>query len=195
MGAVPIRPRKRLTRRQRFTNTLFVLGLLMAATVWLFTFRPQRLGGPVAYVMIEGTSMIPTYHSGDLVIVRGADSYRAGQIVAYRVPRGQFGEGVVIIHRIVGGSPADGFVMQGDNNPDADEWHPTTSDILGAAWLLVPRAGLALSALHAPLPLASLATGVVIALILTPSDRRQGSRRQVPSARPSPPPRKWPTVP
>jgi signal peptidase I len=178
MGAVPIRRRVRLTRRQRLANSLFATGIILLAVVWTFTFRPQRLGGPVAYVMIEGVSMLPTFHSGDLVIVRRGDTYEPGQVVAYRVPQGEFGAGVVIVHRIVGGSSQDGFLLQGDNNPDPDEWRPTDRDIMGSVWLVAPRLGAALSFLHAPLPLASLATGAAVAIVLTTGARVASTPRR-----------------
>jgi len=120
--------------------------------------------------------MVPTYHTGDLVVVRRRSAYEKGDVVAYRIPSGDVGAGTVVFHRIVGGSSRKGFLMQGDNNPVPDDWHPRDADIVGRSWLVFPRAGTLLAFLHDPLPLASLAAGVAVALIVVPGKkRREGS--------------------
>jgi hypothetical protein len=68
--------------------------------------------------------------------------------------------------------------MQGDNNPAPDDWHPKAGDILGTAWMSVPRLGAVLAFLHSPLPLASLAAGIAVALVLVPAQQgRKGTKR------------------
>ena len=59
--------------------------------------------------------MQPTLYEGDLAVVRQQSSYEEGDIVAFRVPEGEDGEGAIIIHRIVGGDAENGFILQGDN--------------------------------------------------------------------------------
>jgi signal peptidase len=147
---------------------------------WGLTLRPQSLGGPAGYVMVRGISMNPTYHTGDLAITRPEPSYRRGDVVAYRVPNGEVGEGILVIHRIVGGSARDGYVLQGDNNEAPDDWRPKNADVVGRTWFVLPRAGLVLGWLHAPLPLASLAAGFAIAMVLVPDD---GEKAAGPSRR------------
>ena len=147
--------------------------LLVIAGAWFTMLRPQSLGGPSGYIMIRGTSMLPTYVTGDLVITHAAAGYEVGDIVAYRVPSGDFGEGIVVIHRIIGGSAEEGFVIQGDNNPFKDDWYPTPADIVGKAWVRLPRVGLVLGFLHAPVPLACLAAATVIVLVLFPKKKER----------------------
>ena len=172
-----------------------MLGVVLvagAAAAWALTLRPQSLGGPSGYVMVRGVSMNPTYRTGDLVVTRSQGSYGRGDIVAYRVPKGDVGEGIVVIHRIIGGSARDGYLVQGDNNEAPDGWLPKNADVMGKAWFALPRGGLVLAWLHAPVPLASMAAGIVIAMVLVPAGGEErdvpsrGGRRRPAAARPRP---------
>ena len=55
---------------------------LVLAAVWLFW--PSALGGGTTYVATHGNSMEPGFHTGDLAILRPADRYAVGDVVAYR---------------------------------------------------------------------------------------------------------------
>jgi signal peptidase len=139
---------------RRAKKLTWYLIAIASCTAWAFTLRPQSLGGPAGYVMVRGISMLPTYHTNDLVITRQRASYSKGDIVAYRVPSGQVGAGIVVIHRIIGGSGSSGYVVPGD--------------IVGKAWLLGPQTGRLLLLLRAPIPLASIAAGIAMAIVLVP---------------------------
>ena len=65
-------------------------------------------------------------------------SYQVGDIVVYNPP--DVG-GARVIHRIIGGNGADGWVMQGDNNDFVDPWEPTDDRVLGKAVLHLPKVG------------------------------------------------------
>jgi signal peptidase len=154
------------------------VGIVFCAALlgsWWNTIRPVSLGGPMGYVLVRGVSMLPTFHTGDLVLTRREHFYRTGDIVAYRVPKGDFGSGTVVIHRIMGGSDADGYTTKGDNNAFLDDWHPRVSDIVGRAWVRVDRVGSWLAALRAPLPLAAAAATFVIVMVLLAPSRRSGN--------------------
>jgi signal peptidase len=133
---------------------------LMAAivVVWALLFRPQFLGGPAAYVMVSGMSMEPTLHNGDLVVAHRRDHFRVGDTVVYRVPKGEAGAGSMIIHRIVGGSAAKGWIVQGDNRDVPDLWRPKAGNIVGSTWLHVPGAGTILAYAMSPFALATIST-------------------------------------
>ena len=109
--------------------------------IWVFILRPQSLGGPAQYIVIRGTSMLPTFQNGDLVIVQSSPTYVAGDAIAYRVPSGEIGEGHVIVHRIKSGNEADGFAVHGDNNDAIEPWKPRATDIAGKMWVVVPGVG------------------------------------------------------
>src|SRR5579884_3084025 len=125
------------------------LGALVAACLWFGL--PQSLGGRAAWVLVSGTSMLPRFHTGDLVLVEHQSSYHVGEVVAYRIPKGQVGAGHVVIHRIVGGNGRSGWTMKGDNRTASDLWYPTNHDVLGARFLRIPDAWFVLRVFHMPI--------------------------------------------
>jgi signal peptidase len=150
----------------------WLVGVLLVISAWAFTLRPASLGGPAGYVMVRGVSMLPTYIGGDLIVTHKHPNYAKGDIIAYKVPKGDFGAGIVVIHRVIGGDATHGFITQGDNNGFPDDWRPTPKDIVGKAWVRLPKLGIVLAFLHAPLPLASLAVAIVIVFVLFPDDKK-----------------------
>ena len=143
---------------------LLSYGLTLAAFVaWWVLFRPAGLGGPATYVVIRGDSMLPVYNTGDLVILHAAPSYGPGDIVGYIVPDGEIGEGLLVVHRIISGTDAEGFVLQGDNNPAPDPWLPHANLIAGTPWIEIPGVGRIITFLHQPAALAALAVSLLCA--------------------------------
>ncbi len=123
-------------RRTAADILVFALIVVAAFAIW-----PVRLGGGTSYIIIKGTSMEPKFHTGDLAVLRSQDSYRKGDIVAYRIPAGSAGAGHLVIHRIIGRSHG-GYLMKGDNRTTPDTWYPKASDVLGKFRLLVPLPGI-----------------------------------------------------
>jgi signal peptidase I len=155
--------------------TVTLLGAV--AIVWAFTLRPQTLGGPAMFVAVRGSSMLPTYQHGDLVVVQSAASYSVGEVVAYRVPAGQIGEGKVVIHRIIGGDGARGFTLKGDHNTAPDPWMPKQDDMVGVATFRLPNAGRLVALVQEPVILAGLAAALVVTVVLLrPPPPRRGRR-------------------
>jgi signal peptidase I len=145
------------------------IGLVLLTAIlagWLVLLRPVSLGGSVTYVVIRGDSMEPTYASGDLLIVRHEPAYGSRDVVAYRVPEGEVGEGMVVVHRIVGGTAGAGFTLRGDNNPSLDPWLPRGTDVVGKAWLLIPGLGRVLMVIRQPLVLAAIAASLVVGVVI-----------------------------
>jgi signal peptidase len=149
-----------------------MIGRLAAAATlalvgaWLLLLRPTLLGGPATYLLVSGQSMEPTIHAGSLVILLRGPAYRAGEVVAYRIPGGGPASGLNVIHRIAGGSGEAGFVMRGDNTNAADLWRPRTNDILGTPVFIVPGAMPVLLFLRSPIVIASLAAALSVYLLL-----------------------------
>jgi signal peptidase I len=169
-----------MTRRSIVRAAWLVFAVVLAGG-WYLGLRPESLGGGTGYVTIRGTSMLPVYETGDLVLTRKQPSYSKGDIVAYRVPDGDLGEGIVVIHRIVGGNASDGFELLGDNNPEKDDWYPTDADVVGKAWVHVPKVGIVLSYLHSPAPLASLAAAVAVVFVAFPKRKSDDAKLAEPS--------------
>lgn len=143
-----------------------ILLVIAACVFWAMFLRPQSLGGRTGYVLVSGTSMAPRYHTGDLVLVERQSSYHVGQVIAYHVPKGDPMAGAQVIHRIVGGDAAKGFVVQGDNRTAPDVWHPKPEDIVGAKALRIPQAVVVLQFLRSPLLLGLLAASFVFVHLL-----------------------------
>jgi signal peptidase I len=130
--------------------TVIALQLAFVAALGWYCL-PQRLGGRADWVMVSGTSMLPALHTGDLVLVEHQSSYHVGEVVAYRVPKGEIGAGYVVIHRIIGGNGRTGWKLQGDNRTAPDLWHPTDHDVIGSKLLRIPDAWFVIRLLHMPL--------------------------------------------
>jgi signal peptidase I len=152
---------------------VFVVFLATSAALcaWAVSLAPQFLGGPAGYVIVAGNSMEPALWNGDLALVRERPTYDVGAVVAYRVPSGEAVAGSLVIHRIVGGSAARGYSMQGDNRSGKDIWRPKRDDVVGALWFKVPHAGIVFHLLRAPLALALVSALIVFVLVARPRGR------------------------
>jgi len=161
-------------RIARAASLTFVAALML---VWAVTLRPQVLGGPAMFVALRGSSMLPAYEHGDLVVVESAENYKIGEVVAYRVPKGEVGEGRVVIHRIVAGDATSGFTLQGDNNSAPDPWHPRQAEMVGTAAFRVSHAGRIIWLVQQPAILAGLASAIVVTVVIARPPRPNGSVR------------------
>lgn len=156
-------------RRRRLVIWTVALVPVFAALWWL---RPVTLGGDTAYVIVAGNSMRPTYAPGDLVVTRARSEYISGDIVLYRVPRGQPGAGLRVIHRIVDVRPDGSFVTQGDNRERSDEWTPRAANVEGKPRYIMRGVGIWLRKLVEPHILATV-MAISIMWATWPSPRRR----------------------
>jgi len=116
-------------------------------------------------IIVSGSSMEPTMHTGDLIIVWPASSYTLGSVVTYRIPDGTPGEGKIVVHRVIG-FEGDRLVTQGDNNAEIDPWNPAVDDVIGRRRVLIPGVGKVIAFFLQPAVLASLAAGISTAWIV-----------------------------
>ena len=159
-----------IQRKDRKLNALWsTIALLIVVGVWV-TLAPVQVGGPATYIIVNGNSMEPLYHRGDLVILHVADLYQVGDIVTYRHP--DIGP---VIHRIIE-QQDDQFTLRGDNNNQDDTYRPTSNEVIGKAWLQIPSVGKYLTAARSPFNLAILAVVLVI-VGLGPSRKQKSDRK------------------
>ena len=156
----------RLRRAAGIVLTLAVLG----GAWWVLA--PSALGGSTAFVVVDGTSMMPRFHRSDLVALRPASAPRVGDVVGYRSAM----LGRVVLHRIVA-VKGDHYVLKGDNNSFIDPEQPTQSDLVGKLWFSLPSAGQAIGALRVPWVLATVAALLVLAFGLDGSGSRSRDDR------------------
>ena len=130
---------------------------ILSILAWVILLRPQGWGGPASYVMVSGESMEPTLSNGDFVIARAKSAYEVGDVIVFRVPEEDAGGGALVIHRLVGGSASEGFVMQGDNRDRPDIWKPVPDQIAGELFVAIPGGARALLFLRSPFILALFA--------------------------------------
>lgn len=164
----------RAQARARLRRVIELALGIAAIAIWAVTLRPTSLGGPATYVVVRGDSMLPTFQSGDLVVLQAAAGYAAGDVVGYHVPGGEVGEGALVVHRIAAGDGQAGFTMLGDNNPAPDPWVPGASDVAGRAWLVIPGVGRLIAFVQRPAAAGALATSLVVMLAFArPATRRR----------------------
>jgi signal peptidase I len=160
---------RRIPLRSFLLAAAFVLVL---ASAWWYL-APTQLGGSTRYVITHGTSMEPRFHTGDLAIVRPADQYKVGEIVAYWSTMLH----TVVLHRIIAVHGSH-FVFKGDNNNFIDPVEPTRPELVGKLWLHLPRAGAWLDLLHNP-AVAAVLCAVLGSILLFGfrEQRRRGRKR------------------
>lgn len=165
--SVLVRPRVRSA-----FGWVVVVGLVVGVALH----RPTLLGGRTSYVFVGGTSMEPALRTGDLVLVEPARSYVVGDVVAYRPLQAP---DRTIVHRIVGGDDAAGFIVRGDGRVTPDFDRPHGSELLGRAVLVAPLVGWAIALLQSPIGSSTLAVAA-LAVGLAPVISTLRTRRRVP---------------
>jgi signal peptidase I len=142
------------------------------------------LTGRVGYVVTDGISMEPLYHTGDLVIIAQASSYHVGEIVAYH---GDLDGHLVVLHRIVGGNGTSGFVLKGDNNHSTDPVHPKAGQVIGRAVLHIPKVGKIITSPEIRALLALIIVVVLVSLLVGPRRKPALKPRRGPALEPRAP--------
>jgi signal peptidase I len=113
--------------------------LVVAALPVLWFFAPIQLHGHTGYAIVDGISMEPSYHGGDLVLIHEQPRYSVGEVVAYHSRK----TGVVVLHRIARMTADGRYVFKGDNNSFFDP-PAKAQDLIGAKWLRAPKVGAAM---------------------------------------------------
>lgn len=149
-----------------------ILWMVIGVNAWFLW--PESLGGSTAFIIVNGTSMEPTYYQGDLVVARKGEP-QVGDVVVYE-PEGYGGARVV--HRIIGGDATTGWVTQGDNNDWIDQWQPTNEAIVGIVEMHFGGIGKVTAFFLTPWPWAFVLLSAV-ALLLWPEDEDEGDGKSL----------------
>jgi len=160
--------------RRPLRSLLTATALAGVVVLWLL-FAPIEIGGPAAYAVINGNSMEPGLHRGDLVVLHQTDDYQVGDIVTYRHPT--VGR---VIHRIVAVAD-DRFVLKGDNNTWLDSYQPSQAEVIGKFWLYAPSVGKIVEQVRQPWTAAFLVSvgGLAIIASFQADMARTRDRRRV----------------
>ena len=149
-----------------------VTSAAIALVVLIGGLLPQQLGGRMSYVITNGSSMLPHFHAGDLVIVRREPTYRVGEVAAFHNQQLH----VIVLHRIVA-IRGNRYVFKGDNNSFVTTYEPTKSQIVGAEWLHVPGGGRIIIDLRTPV-IAAFLLGALWLFSFWPTSRSRRMRRR-----------------
>jgi len=139
------------TKAKRFVHILTwvfaVFWILFAGTSMVYVIAAGRSpNGPelfgYKFMMVLSDSMIPTIHSGDLVVGQPPKlgEIGPGQVITYRNHRAQR----LITHRVVQVTKAGdelAFITQGDGNNQPDEIPVPARDVVATFTARVPYAG------------------------------------------------------
>lgn len=154
--------------RKRAVRRLVDLAFLAAIAVTAWLLWPASLGGDTRLIAVEGASMEPTYHLGDVVIARENPNPKVGDVIVFRIPEGQPAAGLLIIHRIIAVWPDGTYKTQGDNRTTPDPFHIASSDIVGTPVLTLPRFGRFIGLASSPAVIGAC-TGLIATLMLWPT--------------------------
>lgn len=143
--------------------------LFLVLAIGWSQFAPPSLGGRTTFLVVQGSSMLPRFHAGDLVAVRSAAHYPIGSLAAYEyVPFH-----AIYFHQIVGRQGSH-YVFKGINNRFVDgPFEPTREQIIGRFWLDLPGVGRWLTFWHQPVHAALLVAGLTLVLVLSNPRRRR----------------------
>ncbi|WP_375492146.1 signal peptidase I [uncultured Jatrophihabitans sp.] len=156
------------TTNRRFHFGVAACALLMITAGVLVS---SEFGGMPKFVTTHGTSMEPRFHTGDLGVLRHADSYHVGDIAAYHSTTLH----TIVMHRIV--KIQDGrYTFKGDNNSWLDPAPAKRSQLVGTLAVRVPHGGIVLEDAKRLLPFALAAIVLLAGTGVAATQRRRGRR-------------------
>jgi signal peptidase len=119
---------------------------VLACGAWFLW--PSQFGGSTSLVVVSGPSMQPTFHDGDVLVIRKRTP-APGDVIVFTVPErnGQ------IVHRVIERREDGTMIVQGDNRSTPDLPLPRDADVVGVAVQLIPQGWLLLRLATSPLVL------------------------------------------
>ncbi|MDE3008758.1 MAG: signal peptidase I [Acidobacteriota bacterium] len=167
------RPRPSRLRRILSAVAWYLIPSLVAAcALSYFAYAlVERINPPV--LAVQGTSMLPTLRTGDLVILRHANvkTLDRGDIIALKVPtidQKTYGLPASVVHRIIQVQHTNFgviYVTKGDHNAGPDLFHTQFNAVIGQLRGVVPGVGYPLLFVESRDGKIFLASLVIIALL------------------------------
>ncbi len=158
----------------RWLQSVFAaLMLVITVTAWV-VFAPSQLGGQAIYVIVNGKSMEPLFHFGDLVIAHSSPIYQVGDVVVYHSAELKS----LVFHRIIA-TDLDHFILKGDNNSWIDSYQPSQAELIGKFWILIPNTGRVVKWLQSPLSMGIMAGVLGIVLMGLFFNRPKNGREMI----------------
>ncbi len=120
-------------------------------------------------MVVEGTSMVPTYHDGDLLLIqRNIDTgnLAIGEIIIFHSPN-HYDQ--LIVHKVVERVVISGeiyYKTKGDNNPVADPWLVPPDNVVASVSADVPYLGQMLILIYNPFVRISIAALAFIFILI-----------------------------
>lgn len=171
-----VKTRRPWTMKRTVSVVFSVLSTLLLAGFCLLAW-PTSLGGKAAWVTVSGTSMLPNYRTGDMVLAWNDGNWHVGDVVLYSVDGTSTN---LIVHRLVSGDATSGWIAQGDNKPAPDPWTIPQSSVRGRELVHIPFVGVVLTAARTPQVLAIAAGALVFgAVLMVPKRKRKLERIKV----------------
>ena len=138
-------------QRSEMTKTLFVIAIIVGATLGGFGLFTIAMGTPTPLVVVESDSMIPTLYRGHLLVLQAQpqDEIVVGDIIVFHASY----HDKPIVHRIIQIENVSGvlhYITKGDNNDMADMGYRVYEDIIGVVILAIPYIGNVTLFLHEP---------------------------------------------
>ena len=165
MSATTLFRTHRQLARRVFNVAGFIASLLLSWYLW-----PASLGGDTHFVVVQGSSMEPTFHLGEAIMVKDNPSPEVGDIIVFNIPADEPAGGMLVIHRVRSIRPDGSYETQGDNRATPDTFHTTDGDVMGSPVHAVPHVGRLIGLASKPIVVA-LATGSVAVMLLWPKRR------------------------
>ena len=154
-------------QRSELVKTVFVILIIIGATVGAFGVFTIAMGTSSPLVVVESESMIPNLHIGDLLVLQAhaPEDIIVGDIIVYNADW----HNKPIVHRIVERQYVGTeyrYFTQGDNNSIRDPGYRVYEDIVGVVIIAIPYIGYVTLFLHEPYGLAIVLVLFAALLIL-----------------------------
>jgi signal peptidase len=176
-------------QRPESAKTIFVILIIIGATLGAFGTFTIAMGTSSPLVVVESESMIPTLNVGDLLVLQShaPEAINVGDIIVYTASW----HDKPIVHRIVERQLVGTeyrYFTQGDNNTIRDPGYRVYDDIVGVVVFTIPYLGYVTLFLHEPYGIAIVIV-LFIALLILPEfvfkekdeEKEKSSEEQAPN--------------